>query len=99
MFLLLIFIGLLFVIFRAVLRKPSYGPPLTPSEDGHFEVAGRRVTCHHCDGNRFKSQEILLNTWLLSLLRVDWLDSSATVLTCETCGRLTWFSQEEDNTK
>ena len=94
MLLLLLAIGIGIVIFRAVLRKPTHNPPLVPSDDGHYEVVGKRVTCFHCGSSRFSAQEILLNTWLLSLLRIDWLDSSATVLSCDNCGRLTWFTQD-----
>ena len=96
MFLLLLFLVLAVVIFRAALRKPSHGgAPLIPTKDGHFEVAGKQVSCSHCRGTRFVAKDILLNTWLLSLLRIDWLDSSATVLACDKCGQLTWFSQDE----
>jgi predicted nucleic-acid-binding Zn-ribbon protein len=95
MILLLLFLVLAFVIFRAVLRKPSGNPPLVPTADGHFEVDGKRVSCAHCRGKKFTAKEILLNTWLLSLLRIDWLDSSATVLSCKKCGQLTWFSLDE----
>jgi len=95
MVLLLLIIVLGVFIFRAAVRRPSQNPPLIPSDDGHYEVVGKQVTCSHCGNTRFKPQEILLNTWLLSLLRIDWLDSSATVLSCDKCGRLTWFAQEE----
>ena len=96
MFLLLLFLGLLVLIIRLTIRPPATAaPPLVPSEDGNYHVAGKRVSCHQCSGTSFKSQEILLNTWLLSLLRIDWLDSSATVLTCIECGRLTWFAQDD----
>jgi predicted nucleic-acid-binding Zn-ribbon protein len=95
MFLVLLFLGIAFVIFRAVLRKPSRSAPLIPAEDGHFAVVGKRVSCSHCGGTTFTAKEILLNTWLLSLLRIDWLDSSANVLSCQQCGLLTWFAQDE----
>jgi hypothetical protein len=96
MFLLLLFLVLAVVIFRAALRKPARGSaPLIPTKDGHFEVVGKKVSCSHCHGTRFAAKDILLNTWLLSLLRIDWLDSSATVLACEKCGQLTWFAQDE----
>jgi hypothetical protein len=95
MFLLLLFLVLVVIIFRAVMRAPSKSPPLIPTDGGHYEVAGRKVNCSHCNGSSFISKEILLNTWLLSLLRIDWLDSSATVLACEKCGHLTWFAQDE----
>jgi len=95
MVLVLFFFGIFALIVRLSARRPTHSPPLTPSADGRYEVFGKRVVCHHCGHASFKAQEILLNTWLLSLLRIDWLDSSATVLTCNTCGRLTWFAQEE----
>ena len=96
MFLLMLFLGLLVLIIRLTIRPPATAaPPLVPSEDGKYHVAGKIVSCHQCEGTSFKSQEILLNTWLLSLLRIDWLDSSATVLTCVKCGRLTWFAQDD----
>ena len=95
MFLLLLFLVLAIIIFRAVLRRPSKSPPLIPTEGGHYEVGGKRVRCSHCDSSNFVAKEILLNTWLLSLLRIDWLDSSATVLVCDNCGQLIWFAQDE----
>ena len=95
MILLLLFLVLAVIIFRAVMRRPSKSPPLIPTDGGHYEVAGKRVKCSHCNGRSFKAKDILLNTWLLSLLRIDWLDSSATVLACEHCGQLTWFAQDE----
>ena len=96
MLLLLLFLVLAVVIFRAVLRKPAHGAaPLIPTEDGNFEVVGKRVSCSHCRGTRFVAKDFLLNTWLLSLLRIDWLDSSATALICQKCGQLTWFAQDD----
>jgi len=94
-FLVLAVLAFSFIVFIAIQRKPALTPPLVPDENGHFEVGGKRVTCSHCGGTKFKPQQILLNTWLLSLLRIDWLDSSSTVLTCDRCGQLTWFAQEE----
>jgi len=94
MFLLLLFLVLAFIIFRAVVRKPLKGAPLIPDQEGHFEVVGKRVSCSHCQGTKFTAKEFLLNTWLLSLLRIDWLDASATVLSCEKCGQQIWFAQD-----
>jgi len=95
MILVLLFLAIAFVIFRSVARRPARSAPLIPTEDGHFEVVGTRVHCSHCGGSQFTAKEILLNTWLLSLLRIDWLDSSANVLSCVKCGRLTWFAQDD----
>jgi len=95
MLLVLLFLAIAIVVFRAMLRKPARSAPLIPTEGGHFEVVGKRVSCSHCRGTSFTAKEILLNTWLLSLLRIDWLDSSANVLSCDKCGQLTWFAQDE----
>lgn len=95
MLLLLLALAIGIFVFRNVLRKPTRNPPFVPSDDGHYEVVGKRVRCSHCGGSNFTVQEILLNTWLLSLLRIDWLDSSATVLSCKNCGHLTWFAQDD----
>ncbi len=95
MLLLLIFLAIAVIVFRAVLRKPKKSAPLIPTADGSFEVVGKKVSCAHCKGTSFTAKEILLNTWLLSLLRIDWLDSSANVLACDNCGHLTWFAQDD----
>ena len=94
MLLLLVVLAFGVIIARGLEPKPSRSAPLVASEDGHFEVAGKRISCSHCGGAEFNANQILLNTWLLSLLRIDWLDASATVLTCEKCGKLTWFNQD-----
>jgi len=96
MLLLLVALAIGIVVFRTLLRKPNRNPPLIPCDDRHYEVGGQRVTCSHCGSRNFAAQDILLNTWLLSLLRIDWLDSSATVLSCDNCGLLTWFAQDEE---
>ena len=99
MLLLALAIAMGLVIVRAIFPAQISNVPLVVSESGHYEVAGKIVQCSHCSGTQFAANEILLNTWLLSLLRIDWLDSSATALTCEQCGKLTWFSQESADDK
>lgn len=94
MLLLLVILVFGVIIAGALAPRRSRGASLVASEDGHFEVAGTRISCSHCGGTEFSVKQILLNTWLLSLLRIDWLDASATVLTCEKCGQLTWFNQD-----
>lgn len=57
-----------------------------------YRVAGRQVTCPHCGGSRFFEQEALLDGRGPSLLDLEWLGSSATVLVCTDCGRAEWFA-------
>ena len=87
----LLFIG---VVSRAI-RNPSMpGPPLTSDEEGHYFIAEKSITCNQCGGTQFAEHETLLNTWLLSLVTLDWLDPSVTALICRNCGQLTWFAQK-----
>ena len=93
---LLIIVFIVFLMFgvaRLLIPRSSIETVLEESEDGHFYAAGRRIDCVHCGESTFTVSQVLLNTWLLSLLRIDFLDDSASVLTCKKCGRQTWFSQ------
>ena len=59
MLLVLLFIAIATVVFRAILRKPARSAPLIPTEGGHFEVAGKRVSCSHCGGPSSLSSVII----------------------------------------
>ena len=59
--------------------------------DGTYEAAGRPVRCSHCGGTRFDEREGKINTTGMSLLDLDWMNRSATVLVCQECGHLGWF--------
>ena len=56
-----------------------------------FEIRGIQVKCSHCGSNRFFEREAQLNTAGLTFLNLDWANKSATVLVCESCGKLEWF--------
>ena len=56
-----------------------------------FELAGRRLTCDHCQQDTFFEGEAQLNTQGMTLLGLDWANRSATYFRCATCGKLHWF--------
>ena len=56
-----------------------------------IEVGGIPVKCSHCGSNRFSERKAQLNTAGLTFLNLDWANQSATVLVCESCGKLEWF--------
>ena len=91
--LLFVFFALVVAISRTIARRSDPRSLRIVEKNGRYAVAGKALTCSHCGGDTFREQQVLLNTWLMSLLRVDWLDSSATVLSCENCNKLTWFAQ------
>jgi len=52
---------------------------------------GTPLTCAHCSGQTFWERSALLNTPGMTWLGLDWLNESAEVFVCGTCGRLEWF--------
>lgn len=66
------------------------------SDPERFSVAGKKVTCPHCGGERFDDGEALLNTWGMTVLGLDWANQRATVLTCKRCGHVDWFATKPE---
>ena len=67
-------------------READAGP-------GEFSVLGRPVQCRHCGGSQFKVGEAQLNTVLTTLLNLDWIDRSVTILICSNCSHIQWFGE------
>ena len=59
---------------------------------GEYSLAGKLVNCPHCQGAQFMAGEAQLNTALASLIELDWLNKTAAILSCTTCGQIQWFS-------
>jgi hypothetical protein len=91
--LVLVFFVLVVAVSRAIGRRADRQDLDIVEHHGHFTIAGKALSCSHCGGSKFTAQQVLLNTWLMSLLRIDWLDSSATVLSCNQCSKLSWFAR------
>lgn len=60
-------------------------------EGERHAVAGKYVTCGHCQHDRFVEGRAQLNTAGLSFFNLDWANRSAATLTCTRCGRIEWF--------
>jgi uncharacterized protein len=56
-----------------------------------FVAADRQVRCTHCGSQYFFSREAQLNTSGMTLLDVDWLNTSGTALVCSKCTLIQWF--------
>jgi hypothetical protein len=61
---------------------------------GSFSLAGKTILCSHCQGDEFIADEAQLNTALMTLIELDWLNKSAAILTCTSCGQVLWFRQQ-----
>ena len=76
---------------KAGLRAAMEGP------DGHeYQAAGRRVRCTHCENTKFVAREALLNTTGMTLLNLDWANSSGTALVCTQCALIQWFAHKPE---
>jgi len=62
--------------------------------ESRYKAGGIEVTCFHCKNNQFKKGAAQLNTKGMSFLNLDWLNKSATVLTCTRCSLILWFQEE-----
>jgi ribosomal protein L40E len=56
-----------------------------------MRISGKPVVCSHCNGVRFSHRKAQLNTALMTFFNLDFLNSSADIFVCETCGHLKWF--------
>ena len=61
------------------------------SGPGRFAAGARPITCPQCGHDQFETREAKLNTTVMTLVDLDWADTSATVLTCTRCSRLEWY--------
>ena len=61
---------------------------------GEYSLAGKPVNCPHCQGTQFNAGEAQLNTAIATLIELDWLNKTATILSCTACGQIQWFGVE-----
>ena len=72
----------------------SESPLNVEQATNEYSSGGKRIKCAHCSGTRFREKQAQLNTWFATFLNFDWLNRSATALTCFGCGHIMWFAQK-----
>ncbi len=50
-----------------------------------------RGSCLGCGGTSFHDRRSLLNSRLMTVIGLDWLDEGATVRCCRDCSALNWY--------
>lgn len=63
---------------------------------GRFSAAGKPVRCTHCGGEEFGQAEAQMNTSLMSMAGLDWMNRSGTALVCSSCALIQWFAHAPD---
>jgi predicted RNA-binding Zn-ribbon protein involved in translation (DUF1610 family) len=67
---------------------------MTEKPEAHvagITVKGTKLTCSHCQGDKFIERPALLNTRGMTFMGWDWLNEGARVFQCSDCGHLEWF--------
>jgi hypothetical protein len=63
-------------------------------KDGNeYEIAGRVLSCHHCQHKEFTRRLALMNTSGLSMLGLDFANKDAVCYVCDQCGFVHWFRE------
>ena len=62
-------------------------------DPGRYSLEGKQIGCPHCSGVEFIAGEAQLNTALMTLIELDWINKTATILTCTSCGQIQWFGK------
>lgn len=70
-------------------KEPQEEPPKAITRGGYDLI------CPHCRNDRFYERSWLLQTPGMTLLDLDWLNSSALNYVCSNCGRIEWFTTPE----
>ena len=65
-----------------------------PSGPHAYQVAGVRVKCPICGGEKFEEGSALLNTPGMTFFGLDFANRQAWLLICANCGHVEWFSKE-----
>jgi len=64
-----------------------------------IRIKGKQLQCSHCGGVLFSTRDAQLNTSFMTLLGLDWLNTSADVFVCRRCGHLEWFLELKDQSE
>lgn len=63
----------------------------------HYRVGDQRIVCPLCGHDKFDQKSMLVNTTGMTLMNLDWLNSSACVLVCRRCSRMELFAETPTN--
>jgi len=66
------------------------------TKPGEYVIGGTSLRCPHCGSSAFSQGRAMLNSAGSTLLNLDWLDPSATILVCSGCSRIEWFAREPE---
>ena len=61
-----------------------------------YKIKGKMLVCAHCGSREFKTKAVQLNTTMMTLFGLDWLNRNATTYICVECGKIEWFLPSEE---
>ncbi len=72
----------------------SFRDAMNDDEGSLYEVAGEKVSCHHCGGMTFDRAKGRLNAAGLTFQDSSLTSSPVNMLVCTNCGHIEWFLGE-----
>lgn len=57
-----------------------------------YKISGKTLKCQHCGHEDFEQSKAQLNTSIMSMFDLDWLNKSSTIYICSICGKIEWFT-------
>lgn len=65
-------------------------------EASQVQRAGYWLKCPVCGGDKFWHREAQLNTRVMTLFELDWLNPRGDCYICDTCRNIQWFYSEDE---
>ncbi len=56
------------------------------SESTAVTIAGTSLRCRHCEKDQFTRRSVLMDTSIASFFGLEWLNGTADVFVCSSCG-------------
>lgn len=54
-------------------------------------IKGKELKCNVCNHDTFWERKTLMNTKMMTFVKLDWLNKKAQNYICDNCGHVLWF--------
>lgn len=58
-------------------------------------IKGNELKCNVCNNDTFWERKTLMNTKMMTFVKLDWLNKKAQNYICDNCGHVLWFLDKD----
>ena len=58
-------------------------------------IKGNKLSCSVCKNDTFWERKTLMNTKMMTFVKLDWLNKKAQNYICDNCGHVLWFLDKD----